>query len=366
LGEADQGRVAVEGLAKHFGAVKAVDGVSLAAESGEFLALLGPSGSGKSTILMCIAGFEAPDAGRITIGDRDVTSVQPQRRNLGMVFQRYTLFPHMSVLDNIAFPLKMRGVGRAEREARAREALATVRLGDYGARMPAQLSGGQQQRVALARAIVYRPPVLLMDEPLSALDKALREEMQLEIKHLQRELGVTVVFVTHDQTEALTMADRIAVLNHGKLCQVGPPRELYEAPRDPFVARFIGETNMIDGRAAANAAVGSRVGVRLAGDTVVEATAMAPLTRDAAVVIAVRPERLVVSAAGGGPVSGRVREAIYAGVATTYVMEMADGATLRMRSATGANALDLPADGTVSLSWSAEDARAFAAEEVRP
>ncbi|WP_255467790.1 ABC transporter ATP-binding protein [Reyranella sp. CPCC 100927] len=362
MGEADQGRVAVEGLVKHFGSVKAVDGVSLAAESGEFLALLGPSGSGKSTILMCIAGFETPDAGRITISDRDVTSVLPQRRNLGMVFQRYTLFPHMSVLDNIAFPLKMRGVGRAEREAQAREALATVRLADYGARMPAQLSGGQQQRVALARAIVYRPPVLLMDEPLSALDKALREEMQLEIKHLQRELGVTVVFVTHDQTEALTMADRIAVLDHGRLCQVGTPRELYEAPRDPFVARFIGETNMIDGRAAADAAVGSRVGIRLVGDTVVEATAMAPLTRDAAVVIAVRPERLVVSADSGGPVSGRVREAIYAGVATTYVLELATGATLRMRSATGANALDLPADGAVSLSWAAEDARAFAAE----
>ncbi len=362
LGQSDQGRVAVDGLVRHFGTVRAVDGVSLAAESGEFLALLGPSGSGKSTILMCIAGFETPDAGHITIGDRDVTSVLPQRRNLGMVFQRYTLFPHMSVLDNIAFPLKMRGVGRTEREAQAREALATVRLADYGARMPAQLSGGQQQRVALARAIVYRPPVLLMDEPLSALDKALREEMQLEIKHLQRELGVTVVFVTHDQTEALTMADRIAVLNHGRLCQVGTPRELYEAPSDPFVARFIGETNMIDGRAVADVAVGSRVGVRLAGDTVVEATAMAPLARDAAIVIAVRPERLVVSAAGGGPVTGHVREAIYAGVATTYVLELAGGATLRMRSATGAHALDLPADGTVSLSWSAEDARAFAAE----
>ena len=362
MGEADQGRVAVEGLVKHFGAVKAVDGVSLAAQSGEFLALLGPSGSGKSTILMCIAGFETPGAGRVTVGDRDVTSVPPQRRNLGMVFQRYTLFPHMSVLDNIAFPLKMRGVGRAERETRAREALATVRLADYGARMPAQLSGGQQQRVALARAIVYRPPVLLMDEPLSALDKALREEMQLEIKHLQRELGVTVVFVTHDQTEALTMADRIAVLNHGRLCQVGTPRELYETPGDPFVARFIGETNMIDGRAVNDAPAGGRIAVRLGGDAIVEATAMAPLSRDATVVIAVRPERLRLSTSGDGLLHARVREAIYAGVATTYVLETADGTTLRMRSASGANALDMPADGAVSLSWAGEDARAFPAQ----
>ncbi|HEX2888726.1 ABC transporter ATP-binding protein [Vineibacter terrae] len=363
MGQSDRGRVAVDGLVKHFGTVRAVDGVSLAAESGEFLALLGPSGSGKSTILMCIAGFEAPDAGRVTVGDRDVTAIPPQRRELGMVFQRYTLFPHMSVLDNIAFPLKMRGVARAEREARAREALATVRLADYGARMPAQLSGGQQQRVALARAIVYRPPVLLMDEPLSALDKALREEMQLEIKHLQRELGVTVVFVTHDQTEALTMADRIAVLDHGRLCQVGTPRDLYEAPQDPFVARFIGETNMLDGRALGDAAAGGRIGVRLPGDAVVEATAMAPLARDAAVVIAVRPERL--RAADDGPVKGRMKEAIYAGVATTYVLETPGGATVRLRAATGANAFDLAEGGTVSLAWSAEDARAFPAEGGR-
>jgi spermidine/putrescine ABC transporter ATP-binding subunit len=346
--------------------VRAVDGVSLTAESGEFLALLGPSGSGKSTILMCIAGFETPDGGRIAVGGRDVVAIPPQRRNLGMVFQRYTLFPHMSVLENIAFPLKMRGVGRAEREASAREALATVRLAEYGARMPAQLSGGQQQRVALARAIVYRPPVLLMDEPLSALDKALREEMQLEIKHLQRELGVTVVFVTHDQTEALTMADRVAVLNHGKLCQVGAPRELYEAPGDLFVAGFIGETNMISGRAAHAAAAGARVGVRVTADAVVEATAMAPLAQDQPVTIAVRPERLRVSSAGIGPVKGRVREAIYAGVATTYVLETAGGAALRVRSASGAHAFDLPADGAVSLSWAGEEARAFPATGAAP
>ena len=351
--------VAIDGLVKHFGAVRAVDGVSLSAQGGEFLALLGPSGSGKSTILMCIAGFEIPDAGRITVGGRDVTTVPAQKRGLGMVFQKYTLFPHMSVLENIAFPLKMRGIGRAEREARAREALATVRLAEYGARMPAQLSGGQQQRIALARAIVYRPPLLLMDEPLSALDKALREEMQLEIKHLQRELGVTVVFVTHDQTEALTMADRVAVLDHGKLCQVGAPRELYETPADPFVARFIGETNMIPGRVVAAAAAGERIGVRIAGDVAVEATAVTALQRDASVVIAVRPERLNVAPPDKAPMRCKVREAIYAGVATTYIVEASDGTLLRVRSASGAHAFDLPADGVVSLGWSGADARAF-------
>ncbi len=353
--------VAIDGLVKHFGAVRAVDGVSLSAQSGEFLALLGPSGSGKSTILMCIAGFEMPDSGRITVGGRDVTSVPAQKRGLGMVFQKYTLFPHMSVLENIAFPLKMRGIGRAEREGRAREALATVRLAEYGARMPAQLSGGQQQRIALARAIVYRPPLLLMDEPLSALDKALREEMQLEIKHLQRELGVTVVFVTHDQTEALTMADRVAVLDHGKLCQVGAPRELYETPADPFVARFIGETNMISGRVTAAAVAGERITARIAGDVAVEATAVSALPRDAPVVIAVRPERLTVAPAGQAPLSCKVREAIYAGVATTYIVEASDGTLLRVRSASGAHAFDLPADGVVSLGWSGADVRAFAA-----
>jgi putative spermidine/putrescine transport system ATP-binding protein/mannopine transport system ATP-binding protein len=353
--------VAIDGLVKHFGSVRAVDGVSLSAASGEFLALLGPSGSGKSTILMCIAGFEIPDSGRITVGGRDVTSVPAQKRGLGMVFQKYTLFPHMSVLENIAFPLKMRGVGRAERESQAREALATVRLAEYGARMPAQLSGGQQQRIALARAIVYRPPLLLMDEPLSALDKALREEMQLEIKHLQRELGVTVVFVTHDQTEALTMADRVAVLDHGKLCQVGAPRALYESPADPFVARFIGETNMIPGRVTATASDGERINVRIAGDVAVEATAIGALPRDSKVVIAVRPERLTVAPASAAPMTCKVREAIYAGIATTYIVEASDGTLLRVRSATGTHAFDLPADGTVSVAWSGADARAFAA-----
>ena len=200
--------VIVRDLCKSYGRDPAVKNLSLDVRRGEFLALLGPSGSGKTTLLMTIAGFDFPDSGSIEIGGKNVTWMAPNKRDLGMVFQRYTLFPHMSVLDNIAFPLRMRKVSRADREARARAALKTVRLEGYGDRKPSQLSGGQQQRVALARAVVYNPQVLLMDEPLSALDKNLREEMQVEIKHLQRQLGVTVIFVTHDQTEALTMADQ--------------------------------------------------------------------------------------------------------------------------------------------------------------
>ncbi|HWL80010.1 MAG TPA: ABC transporter ATP-binding protein [Roseomonas sp.] len=353
------GSIAIEGLIKRFGMVHAVDGVSLDIRAGEFLALLGPSGSGKTTILMSIAGFEYPDEGRILLGGEDITWLPPNRRNLGMVFQRYTLFPHMSVLENIAFPLKMRGVGRAEREERARAALRTVRLDQMGERSPAQLSGGQQQRVAIARAIVYRPRVLLMDEPLSALDKNLREEMQIEIKHLQREIGVTVVFVTHDQTEALTMADRVAVLDHGRLQQLGAPRDLYEAPQTEFVAGFIGETNFWPGIAASAAGAGEAVGVRLEGGGVMPAVAASQLAEGGRVRLALRPERLRILPEGEG-VPARVTEAIYAGNATTLMLEAAGGQVLRLRIPAGAGLPEASAGETVTLGWQAADARAFA------
>ncbi|MFM1987093.1 MAG: hypothetical protein RJA99_50 [Pseudomonadota bacterium] len=369
------GRIGVEGLVKRYGSVRAVDGVTLAAEPGEFLALLGPSGSGKTTVLMCMAGFETPDGGVVTLGGADVTRTAPQRRNLGMVFQRYTLFPHMSVLENIAFPLKMRGVGRAEREARARRALETVRLGGYGERMPAQLSGGQQQRVALARAIVYEPRVLLMDEPLSALDKALREEMQIEIKRLQRMLGVTVIFVTHDQTEALTMADRIAVLDGGRLQQWGAPRELYEAPRSAFVAGFIGETSFLDGHALAACAEGATAEVALRSGGRVRAMAAGALQERAAVRVAIRPERLSIAAAdtggedarGGadpvaGTVEGRIVECIYVGLSTTCLVATDAGEMLRTRIPAGASQVPLEPGRRVALRWDAAHARAFSAD----
>jgi putative spermidine/putrescine transport system ATP-binding protein/mannopine transport system ATP-binding protein len=365
------GRIGVDGLVKRYGSVRAVDGVTLAAEPGEFLALLGPSGSGKTTVLMCMAGFETPDGGRIAIGGVDMTRTPPQRRNLGMVFQRYTLFPHMSVLDNIAFPLKMRGVARGEREARARRALDTVRLGAYGTRMPAQLSGGQQQRVALARAIVYEPRVLLMDEPLSALDKALREEMQIEIKRLQRMLGVTVIFVTHDQTEALTMADRIAVLDGGRLQQWGAPRELYETPGSAFVAGFIGETNFLDGHALAASADGGSVEVALRSGGCARASAVGALREGAAVRVAVRPERLRLGpasdeggAAPAGTIGARIVECIYIGLSTTCIVATDAGETLRTRIAAGAAPMPLEPGRRVALEWESAHARAFPADDA--
>ncbi|MBI0538151.1 ABC transporter ATP-binding protein [Roseomonas sp. KE2513] len=358
--DTSQGQVALEALAKRFGPVKAIDDVSLRVGAGEFLALLGPSGSGKTTILMAIAGFEYPDEGRILIGGEDVTWAPPNRRNLGMVFQRYTLFPHMSVLENIAFPLKMRRIGRAEREERARAALETVRLGGMGDRRPSQLSGGQQQRVAIARAIVYQPRVLLMDEPLSALDKNLREEMQLEIKHLQQRIGITVVFVTHDQTEALTMADRVAVLDHGRLQQVGAPRDLYEAPETVFVAGFIGETNFCEGHLDYPAAAGEPVSVALDGGGRMSATAAQALPAGGRIKVALRPERLRVLPAGNGP-AARVKEAIYAGNATTLMLEDEAGQRLRARIPAGGGLHEPRPGDHVRLSWQTADARAFAA-----
>ncbi|MFH5923078.1 ABC transporter ATP-binding protein [Roseomonas xinghualingensis] len=356
-----KGRVAVQGLVKRFGPVRAVDHVSLEVSSGEFLALLGPSGSGKTTILMSIAGFEFPDDGRILIGGEDVTWSPPNKRNLGMVFQRYTLFPHMSVLENIAFPLKMRGVGRAEREERARAALRTVRLGQMGERMPSQLSGGQQQRVAMARAIVYQPRVLLMDEPLSALDKNLREEMQIEIKHLQREIGITVIFVTHDQTEALTMADRVAVLDHGRLQQIGVPRELYEKPETGFVAGFIGETNFCEGTLQRAAMPGDPVSVTLDNGGRMEAVAAQALSAGERIKVALRPERLRVEPGGTDGMAARVSEAIYAGNATTLLLEADDGQVLRARIPAGAGLHEPRPGEAVRLSWQRADARAFMA-----
>ena len=240
----------VTGLRKRYGDVIALADVDLAIGAGEFFTLLGPSGSGKTTLLRLIAGFERPDAGRIELGGRDVTRVPPYARDVNTVFQDYALFPHMTVAQNIEYGLRVRRVAKAERQDKAGRALEMVRLAGLGGRKPAQLSGGQRQRVALARAIVNEPEVLLLDEPLGALDLKLRQEMQLELLRVQREVGITFVYVTHDQEEALTMSDRIAVLSHGRIEQIGGPAEVYERPRTPFVAGFIGVSNLIerDGR----------------------------------------------------------------------------------------------------------------------
>ena len=247
---AGEGAVRLDGVTKRFGDVLAVDDVTLDVAGGEFFALLGPSGSGKTTCLRMLAGFERPTSGRIRLGNRDVTDLAPFDRDVNTVFQDYALFPHMTVEQNVAYPLMVRKVARQQRRDRVHEVLATVRLEGYGARKPSQLSGGQRQRVALARALVGWPRVLLLDEPLGALDRKLREQMQIELKALQREIGITFLFVTHDQDEALTMSDRIAVFNQGRIEQVGTPAEIYDRPATAFVADFIGTSNLVEGEQA--------------------------------------------------------------------------------------------------------------------
>jgi putative spermidine/putrescine transport system ATP-binding protein len=238
--------VAVEGIRKSYGDVVAVDDVDLAVGDGEFFTLLGPSGSGKTTTLRIIAGFEQPDTGRVTLGGEDITRQPPYARDVNTVFQDYALFPHMTVADNVGYGLKVKGVARADRTSQVAEVLRMVRLDGYGGRKPVQLSGGQRQRVALARSIVNRPKVLLLDEPLGALDLKLRQEMQVFLKSLQRELGMTFLYVTHDQEEALTMSDHVAVFNEGKIEQVGSPNEIYEHPATEFVAGFVGTSNILE------------------------------------------------------------------------------------------------------------------------
>ena len=237
--------IEIRNLTKSFGNVKAVDGVSLEIQSGEFLTLLGPSGSGKTTVLRMIAGFERPDSGTISLNGREITDLPPYERDVNTVFQDYALFPHMKVLDNVEYGLKVKKVAKSERKERALKALGRVKLSGYENRKPSQLSGGQRQRVALARALVNEPKVLLLDEPLGALDLKLRHEMQLELKEIQRSVGITFIFVTHDQEEALTMADRIAVFNEGNIVQIGSAKEIYESPNSKFVAGFVGISNLL-------------------------------------------------------------------------------------------------------------------------
>jgi putative spermidine/putrescine transport system ATP-binding protein len=289
-------------LVKHYGDVAAVDGVSVDIAKGEFFTLLGPSGSGKTTTLRLIAGFELPDAGRVELGGEDVTNRPPYARDVNTVFQDYALFPHMTVADNVAYGLRIRRVAKGERRERVADALRIVRLDGYGGRKPSQLSGGQRQRVALARAIVNRPQFLLLDEPLGALDLKLREEMQVELKRIQGEVGITFVYVTHDQEEALTMSDRLAVFNAGRIEQVGTPAEVYERPANAFVAGFVGVSNIVE-----------RDGRR----------------------IIIRPEKIRLLDGDEAPDDlhverGRVRDVAYAGMVTRYVVALEQGGELQV------------------------------------
>ncbi len=309
--------VSIRNLSRSFGNVRAVDGVDLDIYAGEFLTLLGPSGSGKTTVLRMIAGFERPDTGLIELGGKDVSQLPPYERDVNTVFQDYALFPHMDVISNIEYGLRIQGVEKGERRARAEKALAQVRLEGYGSRKPAQLSGGQRQRVALTRALVNRPSVLLLDEPLGALDLKLREQMQIELKELQREVGITFVFVTHDQEEALTMSDRIAVFNQGKIEQLGSPREVYENPLSPFVSEFVGQTNkvVIDGRS-----------------------------------INIRPEFITISKSkkfGDRSVVGKLHDAIFVGATTRYLVHTDLGQTLMSTQPDG----EFSVGDFVTLSW---------------
>ena len=303
----------LERISKSFGLLKVVDELDLVIEKGEFLSLLGPSGSGKTTILMMLAGFVEPTSGAIKLEGKRIDHLPAHRRNMGVVFQNYALFPHMTVSENVAFPLVMRGVPKAEVAERVQRALDMVKLGQIKDRKPAQLSGGQQQRVALTRALVFEPSVVLMDEPLGALDKQLREHMQFELRELHRRLGLTIVFVTHDQGEALTMSNRIAVFNAGRIEQLASPEAIYDRPKTRFVAEFIGETNLFAGKVEARD--GARAKVKLAHGPIVEASAPAEFATGADVLASVRPERvrLTDTADAANAIPVKVLDTVYQG-----------------------------------------------------
>ena len=311
--------VSIKGLTRSFGDVRAVTGVDLDIYEGEFITLLGPSGSGKTTVLRMIAGFEKPDSGTIELAGKDVSQLPPYERDVNTVFQDYALFPHMNVISNIEYGLKVKGSAKEECNARAIEALRQVRLEGYEGRKPSQLSGGQRQRVALARALVNRPSVLLLDEPLCALDLKLREQMQIELKQLQREVGITFIFVTHDQEEALTMSDRIAVFNNGKIEQLGVPREIYENPISAFVSEFVGQTNRI----------------------VIDESR-----------INIRPEQVSVSkmnSSGNRSLTGTLRDVIFVGASTRYLVDTSCGAVISILPVG-----DLKVGDEVMVSWDKE------------
>ena len=346
LESAPAAAVGLFGIRKAYGDVVAVESLDLEIPAGEFFTLLGPSGSGKTTTLRLIAGFERPDAGRVELGGADVTNRPPYARDVNTVFQDYALFPHMTVAENVGYGLRVKGIGKAERKARVEEILRRMRLPGLGDRKPSQLSGGQRQRVALARALVNRPLVLLLDEPLGALDLKLRKEMQLFIKRLQHDVGITFIHVTHDQEEAMTMADSIAVMNDGRIEQLGPPAELYERPATPFVAGFLGVSNLLPG------VVEGPDAVRLADGTLVRAQVKG---KSGQVAAGVRPEKLSIGRDGGvNELAGKVVESAYIGVATQLVVDTRAG-TVQVFAQNIDSGGGVPATGSnVTLSWSPE------------
>ena len=338
----------VVGATRRFGATIALGGVDLEVRKGEMLTLLGPSGSGKTTLLKVIAGFEIPDEGEVFLAGRNVTLAPPARRDVGMVFQNYALFPHMTVAQNIAFPLEMRKVPRAERDRRVADALALVDLPAHGERLPRELSGGQQQRVALARAVVFGPSLLLLDEPFGALDRKLREQMQLEVRRLQRRLELTAVFVTHDQEEALILSDRIAVMEAGRLSQLGSPQEIYGRPANRFVADFIGESNLFRARVVADGHAELESGLRI------------PLPDGAPgpgsdIGLLLRPERPKRAADGNALFDGRIVEIVYLGETVKYRIEDAGGVQLIVRWPYAGREPPLAHGDALRVGWDRDD-----------
>ena len=338
--------VRLERLTKRFDDVVAVDDVSLEVDPGRFFALLGPSGCGKTTTLRMIGGFEEPTGGAIYLGDREVTGFPPHKRDVNTVFQSYALFPHLSIFENVAFGLRRRRVPREAIKGRVHEMLELVELGGLGGRRPRQLSGGQQQRVALARALICKPQVLLLDEPLGALDLKLRKQMQLFLKRLQHEVGITFIHVTHDQEEAMTMADSIAVMNEGRIEQLGAPEELYERPRTAFVAGFLGVSNLLEGTVAGNGLV------RLAAGGEIRVSPSALEGRSGQLAIGVRPEKIRLGPGGANVITGRVAERAYIGVSTQYLIDTPHGqVTVHVQNAEPGAHSAAPGDA-VELSFS--------------
>jgi putative spermidine/putrescine transport system ATP-binding protein len=344
--------VTIRGIAKRYGNTTVLHGIDLDVKPGEFVTLLGPSGSGKTTILMILAGFVRPNAGSIKVGEEEIVAMPPHKRNVGMVFQNYALFPHMDVFQNVAFPLRQRGVASAEMASRVRAALDLVQLGDFAERRVDQLSGGQRQRVALARAIVFEPRILLMDEPLSALDKKLRERMQIEIRHLHERLGMTTIYVTHDQREAITMSDRVAVMNAGRIAQLDTPKGLYGRPQSRFVAEFIGESSFLPVERDGAAVKFGGQSLRMAGGALPGAGKQW---------LVLRPEKLSILNGQADPslnqFLGQVKEVVYQGESFICYVTLPDGSEISVRNYSRGDALArLPEPGQpIRLGLSPED-----------
>ncbi len=350
--------VAFERVQKSYdGEILVVKDLNLRIGKGEFLTMLGPSGSGKTTCLMMLAGFETATHGDILLGGKPINNIPPHKRGIGMVFQNYALFPHMTVGENLSFPLEVRKIGKSERETMVRDALDMVQMGDFAGRRPAQLSGGQQQRIALARALVFKPELVLMDEPLGALDKQLRERMQYEIKHLHEELGITVVYVTHDQSEALTMSDRVAVFEDGRIQQLAAPDDLYERPENAFVAQFIGENNTLKG--VISAKEGDTVSVDVEGGLQVRALAVNCGGVGDKTTLSLRPERVSLNSDGPNATEAQVLELIYLGDHIRCRLVVSGNDAFIVKVPNGAGQKHLVVGETTPISWQNEDCRAL-------